>query len=173
MNIDTKSVGFRLVMRLLIGAPFFGFGFYLLWRAGLQGGLFEAFGVALVGMAAMIAGAIIVAGPLAEIVGGCVGTLFWSNEKASPMPVYSISEAHLKREQYKEAMDGFERIAEEFPEEFRPYQAMIDIALVHLKDRERAKSVYQRGLESLKKPEERELLTRIYTATLARENGEA
>jgi hypothetical protein len=46
---------------------------------------------------------------------------------------------------------------------------MLEITLIHLKDRARAEAIFQRGMRSLKQEEQRELLTKIYQAILARE----
>ena len=68
-------------------------------------------------------------------------------------------------------MAGFEGIAAEHPNEVKPYIEMIDIAIVNLKDPERANRIFQRGFCVLKKDENKEVLARMYGAIRTRLNA--
>ncbi len=72
---------------------------------------------------------------------------------------------------YEEAIAGFERIAQDYPDEVKPYIEMIDIAIVNLKDPERANALYRRGILFLKKNEDKEVLARMYGAIRTRLNA--
>ena len=82
--------------------------------------------------------------------------------------MYSIPESKRATGLYEEAMAGFETIAEEYPDEVKPYIAMIDISIVNLKDPERAKAIFQRGVSAMKKRDDREALARMYSAIRSR-----
>jgi hypothetical protein len=133
----------------------------------LLGGLL----VLLAAMSCFIIGAVILAPSVAGALSGWVGGLFDPSERGKPTPIYSIPESKYKRERYAEALAEFEKLSQQFPEEFRPYQAMLEITLIHQKDRARADAIYQRGMAELKQTEQRELLTKIYNAILARQSG--
>jgi len=68
-------------------------------------------------------------------------------------------------------MAGFEKIAEEHPDEVKPYIEMIDIAIVNLKDPDRANAIYQRGLSLLSKEDDKAVLARMYGAMRTRLNA--
>lgn len=151
----------RLFKRSILAALFFLIGFYLLHTA------FFIFG-----FVAFIAGAIILAFPLAELFAEPTGNLFWpSKQYDRPQPAYSIPQSKRARGLYEEAMAGFEKIAEEHPEEVQPYVEMIDIAIVNLHDPIRAQAIFRCGIDVLKKDEDREALARIYGAIKTRLNS--
>lgn len=85
--------------------------------------------------------------------------------------MYSIPQSKKAKGLYEEAMAGFEKITEEYPDEVQPYVEMIDMAIVKLKDPERAHAIYQRGVSRLKKDEDKEALARMYGAIRTRLNA--
>lgn len=88
----------------------------------------------------MIMGSIIIAFPLAELIAEPTGNLFWPSDRFDrPQPAYSIPQSKRARGLYEEAMAGFEKLAEEHPQEVQPYVEMIDIAIVNLHDPLRAR----------------------------------
>jgi tetratricopeptide (TPR) repeat protein len=159
-------------LALALALPFFYSGIRV-WGKAASGVGYDAWGeaimFALAGTVLLLIGATILALPLAERFSGWTGAILWSEERGKPEPAYSIPEALLKRERYAEALEEFEKLSQQFPEEFRPYQAMLEITLIHQKDRKRAGAIYQRGMRALKQAEQRELLRKIYNALLARE----
>jgi hypothetical protein len=70
-------------------------------------------------------------------------------------------------------MAGFEKIAQDFPDEVQPYIEMIDIAIVNLGDAGRANRIFQRGVSALKKDEDKEALASMYSAIRTRLNARA
>jgi len=154
----------RLLKRSILAAALFLIGFYLLH----QGNIAFVF----IGFAPIILGAIIIAFPLAELFAEPTGNLFWPSEHYDhPQPQYSIPQSKRARGLYEEAMTGFEKLAEEHPQETQPYFEMIDIAIVNLHDPQRAKAIFHRGIAALEKEEDRETLARMYRAIQTRLNS--
>ena len=147
-----------LAWRILLASPFFIIGL---------SGLLSFFSPCMI-----VIGAVIVAFPLARLFSEPAGDLFYPNRRSSrPAPMYSIQEAKRAQGLYEEAIAGFEKIAEEYPEEVRPYIEMIDIAIVNLKDPERANKIYQRGISLLNNIEDKEALASMYRAIRSRLNA--
>lgn len=147
-----------LAWRALLAAPFFVVG--LRCMASVLSPLF------------IVAGAIIVAMPLARFIAEPIGGLFYPVRRLSrKLPMYSIPQSKRAKGLYEEAIAGFEKIAKEYPRETQPYIEMIEITIVDLKDPERANRVYQHGMSRLKKVEDREMLERMYNAIRSRLNA--
>lgn len=155
---DYRSILESLAWRTLVAAPFFVVGV-----TGLLSYASPAF---------ILAGAIIMASPLARLLAEPWGNLFYPTRHFDrPQPMYSIPQSKRAKGLYEEAIAGLERIAEEYPDEAKPYIEMIDIAIVHLNDPDRADAIYQRGISQLKKDEEKEVLARMYGAIRTRLNA--
>jgi hypothetical protein len=119
--------------------------------------------------AAIIAGATVLAWPLARLVAEPSGKLFYPDRRYSrPQPVYSIPQSKRAKGLYEEAIAGFEKIAADHPDEAKPYIEMIDICIVHLKDPVRANEIYQRGMSLLKMDKDKEALATMYSAIRTR-----
>ena len=119
-----------------------------------------------------VAGAIIVAMPLARLIAEPAGGLFLPTRRLSrKLPMYSIPQSRRAKGLYEEAMAGFEKIAQDYPGELEPYIEMIDIAILDLKDPDRASRIYQQGVSRLKKDGDKEALERMYTAIRSRLNA--
>lgn len=152
---EARALLLRLAWRALVAAPFF-----YLCASGRASVLSPVFGVV---------GAIIVALPLARLIAEPAGRLFWPEERFDrPQPMYGIPESLRAKGRYEEALAGFEQIAADYPGEVKPHVAMIDIAIVDLKDADRAQAIFQRGVEGLKKQEDKETLARMYSAIRTR-----
>lgn len=142
--------------RTLLASPFlYGFIACIITR--------NAFPAPFFGLAA----ALIIAPALSDLFAEPAG-YFYSSGKHSdrPQPAYSIYETKRAKGLYEEAIAGFEKIAAEYPEEVKPYIEMIDIAIVDLKDSERAKRIFYRGIAALKKDKDKEILTQRYRTEL-------
>lgn len=122
-----------------------------------------------VGLIPMMAAAIILAFPVAELLAEPASGLFYpGGTPEKPPPMYSIPESKRARGLYEEAMDGMEEIVRKFPGEVRPYITMIEIAIVDLKDPERASAVYDRGMAALSRTADRHALTQMYLGNCSR-----
>ncbi len=110
--------------------------------------------------------------PLARFLAEPVGTLFYPGTHSSKKaPMYGIPESKRAKGLYEEAIAGFEKIAEDYPNETKPYIEMIDIAIRDLKDPERANKIYQHGTSVLKKDKDKAVLSSMYTAISSRLNS--
>lgn len=124
--------------------------------AGNLGGL-------LIGFALLIAAAIFLAWPLTRLVAEPTGDLFYpERHPKKPPPMYGIPQSMVKRGEYEKAMAKYEEIVGTHPEEHRPYLDMMEIALVHLGDKERGSSVYRRGLRAFEDNDVKMLITQRY-----------
>ena len=113
--------------------------------------------------------ALIVARPIARLLAESSGSLFFPNEHFErPQPMYSVPQARRKEGRPEEAIAGFARIAEDHPEEVQPWIEMIDIAIVDLRDGDRAEHFYREGLATLADPASRDELTGVYEAIRTR-----
>jgi len=120
----------------------------------------------------IVAGAIILAFPLARLFAEPAGSLFYPGKRLSrAQPMFSIPESKRAKGLYEEAITGFEKIAEDYPDETKPYIEMIDIAIRDLKDPERASRMYHHGLSVLKKDRDRAVLSTMYNAIRTRLNS--
>lgn len=129
-------------------------------------------GMGLIACSLIIAGAILIAPGLAGFLAEGSGSLFWPGKKFDrPLPMYSIPQSKSKKGLYEEAMTGFEKIAENYPDEVQPYIEMIDIAICNLKDPARANLIYQQGMSILKKEDSRQSLAQMYGAIRTRLNA--
>lgn len=117
-----------------------------------------------------LAGAIILATPLAGLIAEKGGNLFWPGTSPKrPPPAYSSPQAKRANGEYEEAIAELENIAKDHPEEVQPYVEAIDIAIADLENPARAKRIYLRGVSVLKKAEDKEILERIYRERYARD----
>ena len=95
--------------------------------------------------------------------------MYWPSEEFDrPQPKYGIPESKRAKGLYEEAFRGFEQIAVEYPGESKPYIQMIEIAVVDLHDRDRARAVFHDGLAALSDDNDKQNLRRFYDATLTR-----
>lgn len=94
--------------------------------------------------------------------------LFYPDEKFErPLPRYGPAQALRKQRRFKEAMDAYREIADEYPDELRVYLEMMEIAMIELKDRSRARLIHQEGMEKLTEEKDREQLTRYLSRLCA------
>jgi hypothetical protein len=77
-------------------------------------------------------------------------------------PLYSRYESLTMQGRFEEAVEGFLQIAEEYPEEVTAWMHLLDIAFLKLKDPERAREFFTRGLSMMKDDESRMKLGRLY-----------
>jgi len=152
-----------LGVRLLFAGPLFILSVWLYVKASDSGQL--GLGVGFLACGALIAGGIILAFPLAGMLSEFSGSLFYSGEKfAKAPPMYSIPQSKVKKGLYDEAMQLYVEMAAKYPEEIRPHIEMMNIAMIHLHDPERAKRIYEQAMTLFAKPDERDTLTRMYAA---------
>ncbi len=161
MNAEFKALLFSLLWRLLPAGVLFLLGTAILLAYGPFGG-FLGFGLYLIA-------SIILAFPLATLLVTAWGNLFWSiSYFEKPQPMYGIPQSRRVKGLPEEALAEYEKILAQFPEEVRPHLAMIEIALLDLRDPARAHALYLRALDRLKNPADQAVLETIYSETLTR-----
>lgn len=117
----------------------------------------------------MVFAAILVAPAIARLFGLSAGALFYPNQHFDkPQPVYGIPEARRKEGRFEEALEGFQKITSQHPQELRAWMLMIEVAAVDLGSSARADAFYRCGLDALTEPEDRDRLTAAYERTLSR-----
>ncbi len=137
--------------------------------AGGLGQRFVTIGGVIVGCGLILGAAVLLAFPLSGLLSAPWGNFLFPNAKFDrPQPLYSLAEAQARREEYEKAMSTYEGIADDFPEEVRPWIGMVEIAVTALQDVNRADSIYQRGMEQLTNVEAQETFTRMYRGIRSR-----
>ena len=117
----------------------------------------------------ILAGAIILAFPAAALAVELLGDSFHPGGRLTrPEPLYSIAEGKRAKGLYEEAMAALAKIAAEYPDNARPHIEMINLAIVDLKDPDRAEAIYQHGLSVLTKDDDKKELTGMYNAIRTR-----
>ncbi len=160
-----KNLGWRALIAGLV----LGFGGSVISKGLGGGGGLNSAGYFIFGMAIFVVAAIIMGRPMAAVVGEFITNIFYpSYHYKGPQPVYGIPEANRKKGRIQVSFDGFQKIAEEYPQELRAYIEMIDIAIMDMKAPDLASSVHQSGLENLKEEEARGVLSNRYKEICSR-----
>ena len=101
--------------------------------------------------AALLVAAIIMAMPIAGLIGDLVANLFLPGERhARPQPMYSIPEGRRVAEDYAGALEAYAELAAEHPREVVPHLRMMEIWLRHYKDPAAARTIHQNAFLSIK-----------------------
>ena len=159
----------HLALRLIPASVLFGIGWFITTTTR---DLFLGVVQLLLGMFCFLMAATLIARPIARLIAEPAGSLFFPSDRFTrPQPMYGIPESKRKKGLFEEAMADFEKIANDYPHELKPYIDMMDIAIVDLKDAERANAIYQRGISALKTTEDKETLARMYRAIRSRLNS--
>ena len=164
MNLVLKTILWGLFRRLVPAAAALAAGSALLMRAA-DGRPFDL----VFGLACCLVGAFCLAHPLAELGALLWDRLLWSKSYYDkPQPMYGIPQAQRAKGRFGEALAAYETILAAHPHEVRPHLAMVEIALVDLRDPALAHALYERGRDRLKNAADREALARVYAETLTR-----
>lgn len=148
---EYPSIRRALWVRLLIAAPFFAIG--LTGAAFIASPFFT------------LAGALIVAFPLARLVAEPLGSLFFPNAHFDrPQPIYSIPLARKQEGRYEAALAGFLQIAHAWPDQVQAWVEMLDVAVTGLNDGARAEQIFQQGMAALRDEDARQRLATMYMA---------
>ena len=150
-------------IRLIVGFGCFVIGLIF---SSYSGGSLTGF---LAALPFIIVGAIVVARPITAILAQPFSSLFYPLERFDgAQPIYGIPQSKRAKGLYEEAIAGYEKIAMKYPEEVKPYVEMLNIALMDLRDVERAKSILGRGLVLLDDESSRKILKDSYDAVVTR-----
>lgn len=140
--------GLQTAAMLIGGLILIASGILIAFRP--SGSMGTAFGWALIGMALLAAGSLLIGTIAARLLAIPWGWIYFRRTgREQPLPPYSIPQALAAREQYEEALAAYQAIASEFPAEITPHVAMIEIVLRHLGDPQRAEGLFIAGMVSL------------------------
>ena len=99
----------------------------------------------------LIAGAILLAKPIAGFAGDLMSNLFMPGERhARPQPMYSIPESRMVAEDYAGALEAYAALAAEHPREIAPHLRMMEIWLRAYRDPAAAQTIRDNALLSIK-----------------------
>ncbi len=155
MNLELKALLFSLFWRLLPTAILFLVGTSVLLAAGPAG--------AFIGFGFYLLAAILLTFPLATLLANAWNNLIWSGSYYDrPQPMYGIPQSRRAKGQLEDALIEYEKIAAAYPNEVRPWLDMVAIAIEDLKDLNRARDIFERGIAVLKNPNDRDLLAQTY-----------
>ncbi|MEY3479593.1 MAG: hypothetical protein RIQ71_368 [Verrucomicrobiota bacterium] len=114
---------------------------------GLPGGMLSI--VAAHGV--LILAAIMMAKPLAGLIGDWLSGLFMPGERFDkPPPMYSIPEGRMAKEDYAGALEAYAELAQGHPAEVAPHLRMMEIWLRVYRDPDSARIIRDNALISLK-----------------------
>ena len=165
--IISKKILIVSLKVVLPGGIMAGLAWWLL--GGLSGSALMATPRLLMGMACLVGAAGIIALPFARLIAGPAAHFLFPGMRFSrPQPMYSVPKSMRARGMYEDAMMALGEIAQEYPGEPQTYMEMIDIAIVELGDAERAAAIYEQGMSTVKKEQDREVLTGKYHALQTR-----
>ena len=149
-----------LFLRLLIAVPFFILAWICIGNAVQEKGLILNL---LGGVVCLLIGVFSIGKPLAGLFAEPSGSLFNPDDPTgSTLPMYSVPKAKFKKGQYEEAFLEYQKIAEEFPDEVKPYLEMMNIAGYNFKNREQVEEIYRVALVTIKDDKKREMIERTY-----------
>ena len=99
----------------------------------------------------LIVAAILLAKPLAGLIGDWFSGLFVPRERfAKPQPMYSIPEGRMAKEDYAGALEAYAELAAQHPEEIAPHLRMMEIWLRIYRDPDSASTIRDNALLSIK-----------------------
>jgi len=114
---------------------------------GIPGGMLAI----LAAHAALVVAAILLAKPLAGLIGDGLSGLFMPGERFDkPPPMYSIPEGRMAKEDYAGALEAYAELAAEHPAEIAPHLRMMEIQLRVYRDPEAARTIRDNALLSIK-----------------------
>lgn len=146
-----------LVSRLLLAIPF----------AAAAGILFACGGPGaaerrVLALAFIILDGIIIGPGIAALIAEPTGSLFYPRRTALPQPRRSIAESKRVRGDYRASLIAYEEVLAEFPTDLESWTAMVEIACVHLRDRDLADILARRALTALSAERDRYDLIRAH-----------
>lgn len=154
-----------LLRRGLCSAPFFLIGIGLLFKAAGGGGSLFVFTLVCYGATFLLVGAIVIAPVFTGVIADTLaGGLFTPSGGRPHFPPYSLPESLVKKGRYDEAIEGFRKIADQFPEDLRPWLEMINVAVRYQRDADKAFEFYSDARGRFTHPADRQRLLENYKA---------
>ena len=123
----------------------------------------------ILGLIVAVAGVIITSMNITSVISEPCGSLYTVGQRSNtPAPMYSIPEGKRMSGHYEDAILGYEKIADAYPNQLKAYVGMIETSIVYLSDIERAEEFFQKGVAALAKTEDQEALARMFSAIKTR-----
>lgn len=145
----TEDPRVDLAIRLVVAVPLAVLGLMAMVSALRTGG-FAAAGYVLFAAACFVgAGAMVAPWMAARIGNAAAGILYPDRHFDRPQPVFSLAEAKRAQGKPREALDAYELVLLEHPQEVRCYIAMMDTAARDLHDPTLAEGYYRRAGECI------------------------
>jgi hypothetical protein len=143
--------------RVIFALPCFAMAFYIFITSDRLGLPFS--------VPFLLGGAVIVAPLFTTMLAEPFRAIFYPVDRFDgPQPMYGVPASKRAWGRYEDAIHGYEEIARKYPDDLKPYVEMIHIAVVDLRDEDRAKAILDKALTVLTKEEDKAILTRIYEA---------
>ena len=156
MNAEWKALLFSLLWRLFVAGILILLGTSILLSAGPAG--------ALIGFGLLLAASIVLAVPIANLIATAFDCFLWSKSYYDrPQPIYGIPQSRRAKGLPEEALAEYQKIADAFPGEVRPWHEMVAIAIEDLKNVNRAQALFERGVAALNIPDDRARPAETYT----------
>ncbi len=143
--------------RLALAAPLLAGFVKWIFYTPAEGTFMDAMPLVL-GMLCLLGSAVILCRPLVQLIAEPAGWLFYSARPQDPAPAEPIHGA----DNYETAIAKLEQLAQEFPDDPRPHEEMIRIAMLNLQDPDRAERLYRRSLQVLQRPEAQNAIGQCY-----------
>ncbi len=161
---DFKDIAVAIGLRILIAAPIFAAGCYLIAAPKYGTSSFQQIFLAL---GCFLISIVIVTPSIVRLFAEPAGSLYHSEKEDVPRapPDYSVPEKLRARGLFEEAMTAYEKIALQHPQASRPFLEMLDIALIELDNRDRAEAILNKGLALLSDPQNQEALRIAFATT--------
>lgn len=159
---ERRELGTALAGRVLCALPLAALAAWLLATA--RGDVDRL----LLGLVCIVAVGFVIGPALAGLVADPAGSLFYPRRRALPVPCRSIAEAKRAQGRYEEALGAYETVVAEFPDDLDSWLAMVEIALLHLRDVARGDALARRALLALRAEVDRLALVRVHRRGMAR-----
>lgn len=141
------------------------------WWLGAQGqekGIPGGMLMILAAHGALIVAAVLLARPLAGLLGDWMSGLFMPGGRHDrPQPAYSIPEGRAAREDFAGALEAYAQLAAEHPEEIAPHLRMMEIRLRVYQDPDSARKIRDDALMSIKGKKNKEKFAAAARVVLA------
>lgn len=167
---EYRSIFKSLFFRVLIALPLFILGWHVTGRVKGGRDAIDEVSALLLGVGLIVLSAVLLAYPLAQLLAEPTGGFFYPGgyRRRRRAPSYGLADAKRSKGEYKEAMDLYNALSNQYPYELKPYVEMVGIAIAHLQDNKLAEEIYLRGMKYLKSRKDRETLAKIYRISCAR-----
>lgn len=135
----------------LVGIALCAAGWWWLGARGQEEGIPGGMLSILAAHGVLVVAAILMAKPLAGLIGELFSGLFMPGERFDkPPPMYSIPEGRMAKEDYAGALEAYAELAAEHPEEIAPHLRSMEIWMRIYRDPDSARTIRDNALLSIR-----------------------